>query len=78
MYSDDYKLNFIALCNTFPENSWKSRRYSNGAECFGGGYFIAGIQAEEMLTLIFENDCWDLFKCKEIECAPDPMNNTIK
>ena len=70
--NSDLKLAFIAVCNTFKEFAWKTRRYSNGNECFGGRYFIAGVCTKEgSYTHMFPNKYWDSFKCDEIECAPE-------
>lgn len=67
----DLKLMFIAVCNIFSDSAWKAKRYSNGNECYGGRYFIAGFGTDkEVFTQIFPMEQWDLFKCREIEQAP--------
>ena len=61
---------FAALVNTFNDISWKSRKHFDGEECFGGGWFIVGITTRKGdYTYHFENQHWDMFKCKELECA---------
>lgn len=61
---------FAALCNTFKDLSWKSRKHSDGEECFGGGWFIVGIDTPEgSYTYHYENKYWDLFKCGELDVA---------
>lgn len=70
---------FAALVNTFPELSWKSHKHSDGQECFGGGWFVVGIDTPEgPYTYHYENDHWDMFKCKELNVAPDWDGHTDK
>lgn len=70
--NSDIDLTFIAICNTFNESAFKTRCYTNGEECFGGRYFIAGVHTDNgMCTHIFPIANWDLFKCKEVERLPD-------
>ena len=38
---------FAALVNTYPDFSWKTKRHSDGEECFGGGWFLVGINTPE-------------------------------
>lgn len=69
--NSDTDLTFIAVCNTFRESAWKTKRYRSGETCFGGRYFIAGIQTNDgVYTKFFPMKYWDSFKCKEIECLP--------
>ena len=36
--------------------------------CFGGGWFIVGIDTPEgSFTYHYENKYWDMFKCAELE-----------
>ena len=63
---------FAALVNTFKEDSWKTHTLSDGYPCFGGEWFIVGIDTPEgPYTYRCENEHWDLFKCKEIDRAPE-------
>lgn len=62
---------FAAICNTYTDNAWKSKRHSNGEIPFGGGWFIVGIETPEgSYTCRYELEDWGLFKCKEIDRAP--------
>lgn len=62
---------FATLCNTFKSLSWKSHKHSDGEECFGGGWFVVGINTPEgNYTYHYEDQYWDMFECKEIEFAP--------
>lgn len=70
---------FAALCNTFKNSSWKSKKHSDGEECFGGGWFVVGIDTPEgSYTYHYKNQYWDLFKCKELERAPEWDGHTDK
>ncbi len=61
-----------ALVNTFKELSWKSHRHSDGEECFGGGWFIVGIDTPDgSYTYHYENEFWDMFECQELEVAKE-------
>lgn len=58
---------FAALVNTYPDISWKTKRHEDGTECFGGGWFLVGIDTPEgSYTYHYEMKDWDLFKCKEL------------
>lgn len=70
---------FAALCNTFKTLSWKSRKHSDGEECFGGGWFIVGIETSAgTYTYHYENEFWDLFKCQELDVAKEWDGHTDK
>ena len=59
---------FAALVNTFKDLSWKSHKHEDGEECFGGGWFIVGIDTPEgSYTYHYEDKYWDLFECQELE-----------
>lgn len=59
---------FAALVNTYKDKAWKTRKHcEDGKECFGGGWFLVGIDTPEgSYTYHYENEYWDLFECKEI------------
>ena len=70
---------FAALVNTYSDSAWKSYRHSDGEECFGGGWFIVGIDTPKgSYTYHYENKHWDLFKCKELNRAPEWDGHTDK
>lgn len=59
---------FAALVNSYPQISWKSKRHNDGELCFGGGWFIVGIDTPEgSYTYHYELKDWDMFRCKELE-----------
>ena len=58
---------FAALVNAYPDISWKTTRHDDEEECFGGGWFLVGIDTPEgSYTYHYELKYWDLFKCKEL------------
>lgn len=63
---------FAALVKAYKDKAWKSRRHSDGELCFGGGWFIVGIETlEGQYTYHYENKDWNLFECAEVETAPE-------
>lgn len=70
---------FAALCNTFSNLAWKSKLHHDGEVPFGGGWFIVGIDTPDgQYTYHYELKDWDLFKCKELERAPEWDGHTDK
>ena len=58
---------FAALVNTYSDISWKTKRHEDGEECFGGGWFLVGIDTPEgSYTYHYKLEDWDLFKWKEL------------
>ena len=59
---------FATLVNLNPDISWKSLRHEDGELCFGGGWFIVGIDTPEgSYTYHYETKDFDLFKCATLE-----------
>jgi hypothetical protein len=70
---------FAALVNTFPMISWKSHKHEDGEECFGGGWFIVGIDTPDgQYTYHYEDKYWDLFKCPELPVSKHWDGHTAK
>ena len=70
---------FAALVNTYSDSAWKSYRHADGEYCFGGGWFVVGIDTPKgTYTYHYENKHWDRFKCKELERAPEWDGHTDK
>ena len=70
---------FAALVNTYPDISWKTKKHEDGEECFGGEWFLVGINTPEgQYTYHYELKDWDLFKCVELEKAPKWDGHTDK
>ena len=59
---------FAALVKQNRGKAWKSLRHSDGELCFGGGWFIVGIDTPEgCYTYHYEDTYFDLFDCVELE-----------
>lgn len=70
---------FAALVNAYSDRAWKSHKHEDGEECFGGGWFIVGINTPEgPYTYHYKNDLWGMFNCKELEKAPHWDGHTDK
>ena len=61
---------FATIVNTYKELAWKSKKHEDGQFCFGGGWFIVGIDTPNgSYTYHYEKEYWDLFDCKELPKA---------
>lgn len=61
---------FAALVKAYKDKAWKSHRHENGEYCFGGGWFIVGIDTPNgSYTYHYENKYWDMFDCVELPRA---------
>lgn len=59
---------FATIVNQNKNIAWKSYRHEDGELCFGGGWFIVGVDTPEgSYTYHYENKYWDIFECKELE-----------
>ena len=59
---------FAALVKAYKDKSWKSHRHEDGEPCFGGGWFIVGIDTPKgSYTYHYEDKYWDMFECDELE-----------
>jgi len=59
---------FAALVKQNRDRSWKSLRHEDGELCFGGGWFIVGIDTPEgSYTYHYEDKYFSLFDCVELE-----------
>ena len=58
---------FAALVKAYKDKAWKSYRHEDGEYCFGGGWFIVGIDTPEgSYTYHYENKYWDMFDCADL------------
>lgn len=58
---------FAALVKAYKDKAWKSYRHGDGEYCFGGGWFIVGIDTPEgSYTYHYENKYWDMFECVDL------------
>ena len=63
---------FATLVNTYTDRAWKSKKHHDGEDCFGGGWFIVGIDTPNgQYTYHYEMGYWSLFNCVELETAPE-------
>lgn len=61
---------FSALVKAYKDKAWKSHRHEDGELCFGGGWFIIGIDTPEgSFTYHYEDKDWDRFDCQELPVA---------
>ena len=61
---------FATIVNTYKELTWKSKKHEDGQFCFGGGWFIVGIDTPKgSYTYHYEMEYWDLFNCIELPRA---------
>ena len=59
---------FAALVKAYKDKAWKSYRHEDGELCFGGGWFIVGIDTPDgAYTYHYEEKYFDLFDCVELE-----------
>jgi len=59
---------FATLVKTYKDKAWKSLRHEDGELCFGGGWFIVGIDTPDgSYTYHYENKYFDVFKCKILD-----------
>ena len=59
---------FAAIVKQNKDKAWKSLRHEDGELCFGGGWFIVGVDTPEgNYTYHYEDNYYSLFDCKELE-----------
>ena len=70
---------FATIVNQNQSLAWKSHKHSDGNECFGGGWFIVGVDTPEgSYTYHYKNEYWDLFHCQELERGKEWDGHTEK
>ena len=70
---------FAAIVKQNKNKAWKSLRHEDGELCFGGGWFIVGIDTPEgSFTYHYEDNYFSLFDCEEIECGKHWDGHTEK
>ena len=61
---------FAVLVKTYKDRAWKSWKHEDGLDCFGGGWFIVGIDTPDgAYTYHYEAKDWDRFDCQILEKA---------
>lgn len=59
---------FAAIVKQNKDKAWKSLRHEDGELCFGGGWFIVGIDTPKgSYTYHYENKYFDLFDCEILD-----------
>ena len=59
---------FATIVKQNKDKAWKSLRHEDGEPCFGGGWFIVGIDTPEgSYTYHYEDNYFSLFDCEELE-----------
>jgi hypothetical protein len=59
---------FAVIAKQNKDRAWKSLRHEDGELCFGGGWFIVGIDTPEgSYTYHYENKYFDLFDCEILD-----------
>lgn len=59
---------FATIVKQNKERAWKSLRHEDGGLCFGGGWFIVGIDTPEgSYTYHYEDNYFSLFDCVELD-----------
>lgn len=70
---------FACIVKQNIDKAWKSYKHEDGQLCFGGGWFIVGIDTPKgSYTYHYENKYWHLFDCKELEKAKHWDGHTDK
>lgn len=61
---------FAALVIAHNDKAWKSWKHEDGEPCFGGGWFIVGIDTPQgSYTYHYEDKYWNWFECEELPVA---------
>ena len=59
---------FAVIVRQNKDKAWKSLRHEDGELCFGGGWFIVGVDTQEgSYTYHYEDNYFSLFDCEELE-----------
>lgn len=70
---------FATIVNQNLDKAWKSRRHEDGKQCFGGGWFIVGVDTPKgSYTYHYEEKYWSIFKCVELPVAKHWDGHTDK
>ena len=70
---------FATIVKQNKDRAWKSLRHEDGELCFGGGWFIVGIDTPEgSYTYHYEDNYFSLFDCEELECSKHWDGHTEK
>lgn len=63
---------FASLVKQNRNRAWKSLKHYDGELCFGGGWFIVGIDTPKgSYTYHYEERYYPIFDCRELECGKE-------
>ena len=61
---------FATIVKQNKDKAWKSLRHEDGELCFGGGWFVVGIDTPKgSYTYHYEDKYFGIFDCIELECG---------
>ena len=70
---------FATLVKQNKDKAWKSFRHEDGELCFGGGWFIVGIDTPSgSYTYHYDDNFWSMFDCQELPVAKHWDGHTEK
>ena len=70
---------FATIVNQNKQLAWKSLKHEDGELCFGGDWFIVGIDTPQgSYTYHYETNYWSLFDCQELDVAKHWDGHTSK
>jgi hypothetical protein len=70
---------FAALVNAYRDKAWKSLRHEDGEPCFGGDWFIVGIDTPKgSYSYHYGIKYWDVFDCRILPRAKHWDGHTEK
>jgi len=70
---------FAALVNAYKDKAWKSLKHEDGEPCFGGDWFVVGIDTPEgSYTYHYSIKYWDVFDCEVLPKAKHWDGHTDK
>ena len=70
---------FATIVKQNRDKAWKSLHHEDGELCFGGGWFIVGVDTPEgSYTYHYEVNFYSLFDCEELECGKHWDGHTEK
>lgn len=70
---------FATLVNAYKDKAWKSLKHEDGELCFGGDWFVVGIDTPEgSYTYHYSMKYWDVFDCKVLSKAKHWDGHTDK
>lgn len=70
---------FATIVKAYKNKAWKSWRHEDGEPCFGGGWFVVGIDTPlGSYTYHYSKEYWDMFDCVELDKAKHWDGHTDK